>query len=392
MRICHLVYQYYPQDPRPRRAAETFAKEGHEVHVIAMRQEGEPLEEDVASVHVHRFPFPVIRGGIGRYLFQYLIFLLGSSNMLLRLHLRRSFDVIHIHSLPDFQVFSAVLEKWTGAWVVLDLHEAMPELFAARFHLSTRAWSVSLLRSVELICCLFADRILVVNETLRARIIATGLDPAKVSVVMNSPPIGSLVPHNLDALRERLGVTNRKAIVYVGGVNPERDLETLVRAVACLDEPERPALVIVGHGEESYRECLREQARRHGLQNCIVGPRVPYGDAFSYMLLSEVGPITYESNPLTELAMPTKALEYVAAGKPLVMADLKGIRSLFGDAALYYSPGDSLELARQLSRILRNPELRRELTQGASEVLANCRWDVMAARLASAYRHPSRGG
>ncbi len=389
MRICHVVYQYYPQNPRPRRAAETFARLGHELHVIAMRDVEQPLEEDVSGVHVHRFPLPVVRGGRARYLFQYLIFLLGSSAMLLRLHIRTRLDIVHVHSLPDFQVFCAIPEKAMGVRVVLDMHEAMPELFAARFHLLMTAWSVRIVQAAELTCCLFADHVLVVNETLRERITRRGLAEGKVSTVMNSPPPGSLVVTDLHARRQSLGLSDARAIVYVGGVNPERDLETLVRAVARLKSSNRLKLVIIGHGDQRYRDRIRELALHEGLADSFVGGQVPHDEAFSYISLSELGAITYQSNPLTELSMPTKALEYVAAGKPLVIANLQAVRRIFGDAALYYRPADPDDLARQLTRILEDTMLKHDLTQRAAGILAACDWNVMVERLASAYALPN---
>jgi glycosyltransferase involved in cell wall biosynthesis len=148
---------------------------GHELHVIAMRDVGERAQEAVKGVQVHRFPFSVVRGSRRRYVFQYAIFLLGATAMLLWLHLRQRFDVIHVHSLPDFQVFSAILKKLSGARIVHDPHEAMPELLAARFHLAVNSLSVSIIKAVELISCLVADHVIVVNESMKERLVAKGI-------------------------------------------------------------------------------------------------------------------------------------------------------------------------------------------------------------------------
>jgi hypothetical protein len=173
MKICHVVYGYYPQEARPRRASESARRGGNEVHVIAMMDNGEVREEEVGGVVVHRLPFKVIRGSRARYIYQYLVFLIGSSAMLLGLHLTKKFDIVHVHSLPDFQVFCAAPEKLLGAGVVLDLHEAMPELFAARFGYLLHQIPVRIVKAFESVSCLFADQVFVVNDLMRRRLAAS---------------------------------------------------------------------------------------------------------------------------------------------------------------------------------------------------------------------------
>jgi glycosyltransferase involved in cell wall biosynthesis len=388
VKICHVVYAYYPQDMRPRQEAESFQSMGHELHVIAMRDKGERGHETIQGVQVHRFPFSVERGNRNRYIFQYGMFLIGATAMLLLLHLRRRFDVIHVHSLPDFQVFSAILEKLSGARIVLDLHEAMPELLAARFHLSMDSLLVSTVKAVELVSCLFADHVIVVNETMQERLIAKGIPIRKISVVVNSPPLESLTATGLEQKALELGLAGFRPIVYVGGLNQERDLETLIRAIAALPSELRVKLIMIGHGDSKYRDHLLTVAADLGLDEVKILKRVPHTEAFSYMSLSEVGPVTYEANPLTQLAMSSKALEYVAAGKPLVISDLEASRRTFGDAALYYHAGDPNDLARQLSRLLDEPDVVGNLTTLAKSVLEGSSWKVMVRRLAEVYHRP----
>lgn len=392
MKICHVVHQYYPQSTRPRRAAETFAKLGHEVHVIAMRDVGQVPEEVLSGVRVHRLPFQVVRGSRLRYVYQYMTFLLESTVCLLGYHLQVGFEVIHVHSLPDFQILCSMPEKMMGARIVLDLHEAMPELFAARFRARMTSLSVRALCAVELLCCSIADRVLVVNETLRDRLAEHGLEGSRVAVIMNSPPLESLPRLVAEQPSKATSPSASGIIVYVGGVNQERDLDTLVEAVAKLSSRHSPKLVLVGPGDPLYLDRLRGVARDLGLTDFELVGHVPHDQAFSWMLRTDLAPITYESNPLTELAMPTKALEYAAARKPLVIADLKAVRRIFGDAAVYYRPGDSDDLAEKISLVLSDPALRKVLVTRAFEVLSSCSWDTMAERLAVAYASsPDRG-
>jgi glycosyltransferase involved in cell wall biosynthesis len=292
--------------------------------------------------------------------------------------------------LPDFQVFCAAPEKLLGAGVVLDLHEAMPELFAARFGYRLHQIPVRIVKAFESISCLFADQVLVVNDLMRRRLAANGLEDAKIVVVMNSPPVAPATSELVRGVREDLGIDDTRVIVYVGGVNRERDLSTLIKAVSILQSKREVRLVIVGHANEQYGAELRALAREQGLDDFIMRGRVPHDEASAYMALSAVGPVTYERNYLTDTSMPTKALEYSAAGKPLVIANLRGVREVFGDAALYYEPGDANDLAGKLALILDDAMLAQRLVDKGRAVLQTCSWELMEKRLFTAYSRLAR--
>src|SRR2546426_3181292 len=126
-RVAMVVFSYYPMDPRPRRFAEAFAKEGMKVDVICLREAGtDPKRETLNGVHILRVPLKRRRGGIFRYVFQYAGFLLISMTVLGVRTLTRRYDLVHVHNMPDFLVLSALVPKALGAKVILDLHDPMP--------------------------------------------------------------------------------------------------------------------------------------------------------------------------------------------------------------------------------------------------------------------------
>jgi len=393
MRACHIVYGYFPFDPRVRREAETLRRHGHQVDVIALQEPGDARQESIFGFQVHRVPLPIVRGGFARYAYQYVTFLLASTAILLLLHARHHYRVVHIHSLPDFQVFCAAPLRLMGTRVILDLHEAMPEILAARFNLSLRSLAVRLARVLEWLSCAFADAVVAQNETIRDLLAARGVKASKLVVVMNSPDPSKLLPERADRLRAELGISKNPAIVYVGGINPERDLGLLVQAVARLRARYPIKLLVFGYGDDSYRHQLNELADREGLNTAFVlGPRLPQEQVFAHLSLSEIGPITYERNALTELTVPNKVFEYAAARKPLVIADLKTLRNLFDGAALFYRPGDVEDLVRQAESLLNDPKLGQTLVSRAERVLENCSWNIMADRLRRLYERLSSPG
>ena len=159
-------------------------------------------------------------------------------------------------------------------------------------------------------------------------------------------------------------------IVYVGGINAERDLATLLRAVSLLRGRNEIQVVIAGHGDPEYVESLKALASALPISDRVIFlPRIPQEQVLSYLALASLGVICYQENPLTEIAIPTKAFEYAAAGKPLAIARLRALARLFEGAAEFFRPGDVQDLALAIERLITNPAHSTRLVENARAVL-----------------------
>ena len=109
LRVCAITYDYYPFDILVRRTAEAVASGGYTSHVICIRDEGQKKYEVCDGVHVHRIP---MRRGFGRSLpftiLEWITFLILAAIKVTRLHFKEKYDVIQVHNMPDFLVFSAL--------------------------------------------------------------------------------------------------------------------------------------------------------------------------------------------------------------------------------------------------------------------------------------------
>ena len=377
-RVCHVVYGRFPWDPRVRRETEALARHGYLVDVVCLQETGRPRVEDHAGIRVLRLPFIAVRGSRLRYVYQYALFFVLVSAFLARA--ARSYAIVHVHSLPDFLVFAALPARLLGRHAVLDLHESMPELYLARFNDRPRSLLYRITGIAQKLSCLFASAVVTVNPSIRRLLIDRGIPEARVAVVENAPDWAE----HPSAGPEDPGIPHR--VTIVGGLNPERDLETVIRAAAEV----RPHLDvrwrIVGHGERGHRQRLEELSLALGMHDRIsVESEVAYRAVPSLIAETTVGVVSYERNPLTEIATPNKAYEYALAGKPMVVADLRALRELLGDSVLYYSPGDPKDLAAQLVRLLPDAERRRGLAHLARERMEAHRWEVMEDRLRRLY-------
>ena len=79
-KICMVCQSYYLRDPRVRREAEALADTGFMVDIITLRDKCEKRTETVSGVNIYRLPIMRKRGGVLRYLFEYLFFFLFKLN------------------------------------------------------------------------------------------------------------------------------------------------------------------------------------------------------------------------------------------------------------------------------------------------------------------------
>ena len=114
-RAVAVVFSSYPADPRPRRAAEALVKEGMQVEVICLKEtDREAMRESFNGVEITRIPFKHLsrRGGKLSYLAEYGLFVLLAGAILAVRSVRRRYDLVHVHNMPDFLVFSALVPRY----------------------------------------------------------------------------------------------------------------------------------------------------------------------------------------------------------------------------------------------------------------------------------------
>jgi len=84
---------------------------------------------------------------------------------------------------------------------------------------------------------------------------------------------------------------------------------------------------------------------------------------------------------------PLKIVESMAVGVPVVTGDVGDRRIMLGDrAGILVEPGSPTALAQGMLKILSEPQLQRQLSEGAHEQAQLYRWDRLAERWFSIYK------
>lgn len=373
-----VVHSRYPiGETRVQREAQALVAAGWDVSVLCLRGPDEPSTETVDGVFVRRLPVDRNRGrGLGAQLVEYLTFFFLAFAALTTLHWRRRFDVVHVHNLPDFLVFAALPAKVSGASVVLDLHDLMPEFFMARTGEEATSPQVRLVALQERLSCGLADHVITVTEGWKETLAIRGVRPDKISVVMNlaDPAVfGSPLPkepHHPDELR----------LLYHGTFAHRYGVDLLVAAVADLRlRIPRIELRLLGDGE--LKGSLIEQIETLGLRE-----QVHMSDGFleaaalpAHIAWADIGLVPNRADVFTNGILPTKLLEYVALGTPVVVARTSTVADYFDDGMVaFYPPGDLSGLIGAIEDLHRHPDKARALSTAALRFNETHRWDEAA--------------
>ena len=281
-----------------------------------------------------------------------------------------------------------------GTPMVVTWHDSMVEMFPDYFF-GEHPWrrtkgqlahwlKLQLLRHA-------ADRVITVSASSKRDLCRIGhLSPDRVTVVHNGvhprfrPQRESHLPERLlDDHTLRPGY-----ILYAGGLNPHKNVDSLIRAYAMLldraqtEAGNLPPLVLVGKLQDPQNPYIVTSARQ--LQELVahlgLGARVRF---LGYVPPDERLVRLYQGASM--LVFPSlyegfglPVAEALACGTPVVTANGSSLPEVAGDAALLVDPCRVDHLADAMARLLADPVLARRLSEAGPRQAARFRWENTA--------------
>lgn len=374
MKVCMLAYTFYESDNRVRRYSEALVRRGDRVDAIVLRHDGEACTDTVAGVHVYRIQRRMHneRGSID-HLRRLLTFLFRCTVVVTWCYLRRHYDVIHVHSIPNFLVLGTVVARLFGARVILDIHDVVPELYLTKFNVRRQSPVFRLLLLEEKWSVAYADHVIVANQIWRDRVAARCGCPEKCSVILNYPDSSIFYPRTL-----RGGDPAWFTMCYPGTLSRHQGVELIIQAMALLrDVAADLRLLIIGGGAD--RERLGALVRNAGLEDrVILKGRLPLESVAEEMANVDLGVEPKRNEDFSGDALSTKISEFMAVGVPVVVSDTRVHKFYFSeDVVEFFEAGSSQALAAKIAKLRGDSQRRESLRRRAAEFIAENKWDVM---------------
>lgn len=378
-KICMVTHSNYAGDNRVRRYAEALTGRGDDVDVIAISTDGSPLgEQEIDGVRV----FQVQQRAHNErsqwtYAYRLLRFLFVSGFHLTRLHRGVRYDLIHVHNIPDFVVFSALYPKWTGSKVILDIHDIVPELFGNKFKTRAKSLYFSFLQYLEKISAAFANHVIISNHLWYDTIVSRSAAREKCSVFLNH------VDRRLFYRRERTRKDDRLVILFHGTFQWHQGLDIAVDALSLLQDrfPNAELHLYGGGGGADTQGRLAEQAARLGIGEKVkFFPSVPLQQVAEIVANADLGVVPKRADSFGNEAYSTKIMEFMSQGVPVVVSRTKIDEYYFDESVVRFFPsGDSEAMAAAIAEVLENGALRERLVKAATVYVERNSWTVKKA-------------
>ncbi|TSA14238.1 glycosyltransferase WbuB [bacterium] len=282
----------------------------------------------------------------------------------------KGYDVVFVGTPPFFLGIPAFLASRRAK---------VPLIYEVRDLWSDVAVEMGLLRSRVVINAIkwterflySSSRVIVTNSPAFAPFLQDlGVPSEKIIYIPNGVNLDQFNIDKVSAdIRSRLDIKDELVCIYVGSHGRANNLDYILNAAKALVSDKRFKFLFVGDG--NYKKMLVERARSEGIVNSIFLEPVPKKDLAGYIRASDVGLATLLDTPKLRTTYPNKVFDYMACGRPTIVAIDGVIRSLVEDSGcgFFVDPNDPAELVAILKSVVNDRENLKRMGERAFRYL-----------------------
>jgi glycosyltransferase involved in cell wall biosynthesis len=313
---------------------------------------------------------------------------------------RRAHLAVQVRDMPVHAALALIAARWKKVpfyfWMSFPLSEAQVLRARARGPAAGLKYWFPLVQGTIGRWLLFgfvlprADHIFVQSLTMQEDLQRAGIPKQKLTPV----PMGvdlECADRERVAAMEDARIMGRNVLVYLGTLDRERQVEKLFQMLALVRErePETVLLLVGDTQDNAHRRWLSERARECGvMENLVWTGWVPVQTAWRYVRAAHVALSPFPRGSLLDSASPTKAVEYLALGVPVVVNDNPDqemvVRESGAGICVSY---DARLFADAVLKLLTDAPLRQDMAGRGRQYVADTRdYGRIGERLAQKYR------
>ncbi len=298
-------------------------------------------------------------------------------------------DLVMGTTPPIFQALSA----WLVACLrrkpfVLEVRDLWPE-FAIQMGILRNPIAKLVSRWVEAFLYHSAKCIIINSPAYRQYLLNKGIRSDKIELVANGVDIEAFDPSATGSVfREKFGLQSKFLIVYAGAHGQANDLGTLLSAARQVQDRSDIHFLFAGDGKD--RSALESEANVMGLRNVTFIGAVPKAQMPEVLAAADVCVATLMNIPMFTTTYPNKVFDYMAAGRPTLLAIDGVIREIIdaSGGGVFIPPGDSDALVSAIKYLNDNPLICHSMGRAArAYVAANFDRDEQAECLRQILHH-----
>jgi len=269
------------------------------------------------------------------------------------------------------------LSGWWLAFVkrvpfVFEVRDLWPESLAAVGVGEANSLLIRLLGRIAGFLYRRASHIVVVTAAFKAFLIENWKVPAeKIFIVENGVETDLFSPQpDRDAKRRELGAEGKFLVCYTGTMGLAHGLETLIDTAESL-QTENPAVQFLLVGEGADKERILGMAKTRGLTNLTFLGQQPRENVPAFISASDVCLVMLKKADLFKTVIPTKMLEFMSCGRPVILAVDGQAREIVeaAHAGIFVEPENAGDLVKAIQMLAANPALCAEYGKKGREYI-----------------------
>ncbi len=271
----------------------------------------------------------------------------------------RHVDVVWGTSPPIFQGVTAwALARLKRARFLFEVRDLWPQ-FAVAVGVLRNPLLIRLSEWLERFLYRHADRIMVNSPGFTAHVIERG--GRDVVLVPNGADPSMFDPAGKGtAFRTANGIGDEFVAMYAGAHGMSNDLSVLLDAAALLTD-KNIRIVLVGDGKE--KPALQQRAQELHLDNLMFAPAVPKSGMSAALAAADACIAILKPLDEYKTTYPNKVFDYMAAGRPVVLAIDGVIRHVVEQAqcGIFVEPGNARQMADAIRWLAQDPVTSRDM-------------------------------
>lgn len=342
-------------------------------------------EETVDGIRVIRvWTYIAPNKGFFKRILNYVSFML--SAFFYAVLLVKKVDVMVATSPQFFCGWAGVLCHWFKRWpFVLEIRDIWPESILAVGAMK-KSVVIRALEFLEKVMYRSASHIIAVGEGYRQRIIGKGIQPEKISVVMNGVDATLFKPiKDITHIKRKFGAEDKFVCSYFGTVGMAHGLEVILKAAKVYKEKNDHRILFWIVGDGARKTELETEAKWLGLNNVVFTGRLPKDRIPEMISASDACLVHLQGTEFFGNVIPSKIFEFMAMNVPIIMG-VKGQAREFiieADAGISMVPDDPTSLMACIEHISNNGE---KSFSGRKYVTENFNRDELAEKMLGGLR------
>jgi colanic acid biosynthesis glycosyl transferase WcaI len=265
-----------------------------------------------------------------------------------------------------------VIAMWKRVPLIFEVRDLWPESLEAVGVSGKKQLLVHVLGWVAGLLYRRSQHIVVVTHAFKDHLEREwAVPPEKISVIVNGVDDSFFCPQPEPAeIVREFGLENRFVVGYIGTIGNAHGIETLVELAALLNTSD-PEIFFLVVGEGAEKGKLEQLAAEKRLTNLEIFPGQPRARIPAIIAASRVCLVLLRKSELFKTVIPTKMLEFMACGRPLVAAVEGEAADLVNraGAGICVTPEDAMALARAIRTLYRDGALREQLGNHARDFI-----------------------